>query len=367
MKCADGRAEYGGDVVYSLRMDQKQESIQTSRHGVKRNRKPIRRGLRRPFEWLGIFLGMLVFTNLTHRMLFALCDFLAATMFLFDRRGRALALANLRIVLGSASGAGYAGKVYGAPHVAPPTRREKLILKRSYRNMARTIGHVFWTSRNAMKRASSVAVFSPKCLEVLAEHKPLVTVSAHLGCWEVLSQLVHLQGRRMISVAKDIGTPAMTELLMKSRKSIGQEIVHADGAFRPLYEGLKGGADVGLLVDQVVKPKDGGVWVEFFGRPVPVSVAPAFLAAKTHATIVVAWSRPLKDGTYRCEYINLYPWRKGTDVWGRTQDCIRDLERVIRRHPSCWVLNYRYFRKTPNEAELKQLVERKAKAERITD
>ena len=65
----------------------------------RRNRKPIRRGLRRPFEWLGIFLGMLVLTHLTHRLLFALCDFLGATMFFFDRKGRALALENLRAVL----------------------------------------------------------------------------------------------------------------------------------------------------------------------------------------------------------------------------------------------------------------------------
>ena len=326
-----------------------------------RNRKPIRRGLRRPFEWLGIFLGIAILGNLPHCLLFTLCDFASAVMFFFDRRGRTLALKNLRVVLGTAA-AGQPPYLVGAK-LAPPTRQEKLILKRSYRNMARTIGHVFWTSRRAMKRAASVATFSPRCMEVLAEHKPLVTVSAHMGCWEVLSQLVHLQGRRMISVAKDIGTPAMTELLMKSRRAIGQEIVPADGAFRPLFEGLKEGADVGLLVDQVVKPANGGVWVEFFGQPMPVSVAPAFLAAKTHATIVVAWSRPLKDGTYRCEFINLYPWQKGTDVWRRTQDCIRDLERVIRRHPSCWVLNYRYFRKQPTEAELKQLAERKAKCQ----
>ena len=326
-----------------------------------RNRKPIRRGLRRPFEWLGIFLGIAILGNLPHRLLFALCDFASAVMFFFDRRGRTLALKNLRVVLGTAA-AGQPPYLVG-DKLAPPTQREKLILKRSYRNMARTIGHVFWTSRRAMKRASSIATFSPRCMEVLAEHKPLVTVSAHMGCWEVLSQLVHLQGRRMISVAKNIGTPAMTEMLMKSRRAIGQEIVPADGAFRPLFEGLKEGADVGLLVDQVVKPANGGVWVEFFGRPMPVSVAPAFLAAKTHATIVVAWSRPLKDGTYRCEFINLYPWQKGTDVWRRTQDCIHDLERVIRRHPSCWVLNYRYFRKQPTEAELKQLAERKAKCQ----
>ena len=327
------------------------DSTNPKRKGKRRrNRKPIRRGLRRPFEWLGIFLGMLVLANLSHRLLFALCDFMSAVMFFFDRKGRALALDNLRIILGE--------KRAPAVSAAPPARSENIIIRRSYRNMARTIGHVFWTSRRAMKRAGSVAAFSSRCLRVLAGNKPLVTVSAHLGCWEVLSQLVHLQGRRMISVAKDIGTPAMTELLMKSRKAIGQEIVHANGAFRPLYEGLRDGADVGLLVDQVVKPEDGGVWVEFFGRPVPVSVAPAFLAAKTHAPIVVAWSRPLKDGTYRCEYVNLYPWQKGTDIWRRTQDCICDLERVIRRHPSCWVLNYRYFRKTPNEKEARQLAER---------
>ena len=99
-------------------------------------------------------------------------------------------------------------------------------------------------------------------------------------------------------------------------------------------------------------------------RPAGARFGGAFLAAKTHATIVVAWSRPLKDGSYRCEYVNLYPWQKGTDVWRRTQDCIRDLERVIRRHPSCWVLNYNYFRKKPKESDLRQLAERKAKTER---
>ena len=315
-------------------------------------RKPIKRGLRRPFEWLGIFLGVAILPRLPHSLLFWLCDFMSAIMYRFDRSGRALALANLRLI--STPGA-EPGEDYSKSTVYDPTRREALIIRRSYRNMARTIGHVFWTCRNASKRASSVARLDETCRKILAENKPIVTVSAHLGCWEVLSQLVHLEGHKMMSVAKDIGTPAMTNLLMKSRKSIGQEIVHADGAFRHLMAGLKGGSDVGLLVDQVVKPKEGGTWVRFLGRPVPVSVAPAFLSAKARVPIIVAWSRPLKDGTYRCEFISFYPWEKGTDIWELTQKCMRDLEGVIRRHPSCWVLNYRYFRKTPSPEELAQL------------
>lgn len=314
-------------------------------------KKPIRRGLRRPFEWFGILLGMAVFGVLSHRAMLSLCDFLSAVMFFFDRTGRSVSLFNLRVVTGVYP----PDRGYADGRQAPPTRREKTILRRSYRNMARTIGHLFWTSRDAVRRASSAAVLSPRCRQVLLEHKPLVTVSGHIGCWEVLSQLVHLEGHRMMSVAKDIGTPAMTRLLMRSRKSIGQEIIHADGAFRELMKGIKSGYDLGLLVDQVVKVRDGGVWVKFFGRYVPVSAAPAFFAAKASAPIAVAWSRPLHDGTYRCELLDFHLPAAARDVRGCTQACLSALERIIRRHPSCWVLNYRYFRKHPSEEELAKL------------
>ena len=166
----------------------------------------------------------------------------------------------------------------------------------------------------------------------------------------------------MMSVAKDIGTPAMTRLLMRSRKAIGQEIVHADGAFRALMKGIKDGYDIGLLVDQVVRPKEGGVWVRFFGRPMPVSAAPAFFAAKAKTPVLVAWSRPLKDGTYRCELLDAIDADAARDVWACTQRCLSALERVIRRHPSCWVLNYHYFRKTPKAASLAQLEKREGRS-----
>lgn len=327
--------------------------MKTTRRG-----KRMRRILRRPFEWLGIVLGLLVFTNLPRRALLAACDVAGAVMFAFDRRGRDLALFNLRVIAG----------VYPperdvrTPHETPPTRRETRVLKRSYRNMARTIGHAFWTCRNARARVAAAGEMSAQGKAFLAAHRPAVTVSGHIGCWEILSQLAFLEGHRMMSVAKDIGTPGMTRLLMKARRSIGQEIVHAEGAFRPLMQGIRDGKSLGLLVDQVVKPRDGGVWVRFFGRPVPVSAAPAFFAAKGKAPVAVAWSRPLKDGRFRCEVVATYPPGAARDVWGLTQACLADLERVIRRHPSCWVLNYRYFRKTPTEAEREQLRAREAKA-----
>ena len=304
---------------------------------MRRRQKRFFRALRRPFEWIGIGIGYAVFLFLPRRAMIAVCDFAADVMYFFDRRGRALALSNLRVI--------YGRDVPGAAK----------IVRRSYRSMARTVGHAFWTCRNAKVRAAAAGEMSEVGKAFLAANRPAVTVSAHLGCWEILSQLAFLEGHRMMSVAKDIGTRGMTHLLMKARRSIGQEIVHADGAFRPLMQGLKDGKSLGLLVDQVVKPKSGGIWVRFFGQPVPVSAAPAFFASKGKAPVVIAWSRPLKDGRWRCEIISSYRPEAARDIWGFTQRCIRDLERVIRRHPSCWVLNYRYFRNKPTAEELAQL------------
>lgn len=304
-----------------------------------RHTKNALRILRRPFEWLGIALAFILIVPLPRRAMLLFCDMIMRAMFFFDRRGRKLAARNLRIVLGRAL----------------PAKAERKILLRSYRNMGRSVGYALWSCVFAKTRCRKAGVMGAEGKAFLAEHKPAITVSGHLGCWEILSQLAYLEGHDMMSVAKDIGSSAMTGLLMKARRSIGQEIVPAAGAFRPLMAGLKAGKSLGLLVDQVVKPKDGGIWVRFFGRPVPVSAAPAFFAAKGKAPVVMAWSRPLKDGRWSCDTLATMKPDEARDIWGFTQRTIRILERVIRRHPSCWILNYRYFRKTPTPEELAKL------------
>ena len=305
--------------------------------------KTVKRILRRPFEWFGICLGMAIFSSMPREWMLGVCDFVSAAMYCFDGKGRRRSLANLRVISGKIKSDGIVRPV----ETYDPTKAEEMIIRRSYRNMARTVGHAFWTCRNAVERVRMAGEMSAAGKRFLAGNKPAVTVSGHIGCWEILSQLAFLEGHKMMSVAKDIGTGGMTRLLMKARTSIGQEIVHADGAFRPLMQGLKDGKSLGLLVDQVVDIWNGGVWVKFFGVPIPVSAAPAFFSAKGKAPIVVAWSRPLKDGRYRCEVVSTYSPEEARDIRRMTQCCISDLEGVIRRHPSAWVLNYNFFRNIP--------------------
>ena len=304
-------------------------------------RSKLRNALLVPFEWFGILLGLAVVAPLPHRLMLAVCDLVSAVYWLFDFRGRRIAKKNLSVI-------------FGGRHV----RGESKLTRRAYRNMARTVGHAFWTCLWPRRRVASVGELSPESKEFLAAHRPAITVSAHIGCWEMLSQLAFLEGHAMMSVAKDIGTGGMTGLLMRARKSIGQEIIRADGAFMPLMQGLKDGKSIGLLVDQSVSPRKGGLWIRFFGRPVPVSSAPAFFAAKTKTFVGVAWSRPLKRGRYRCDAIRIYPPEAARDVWGLTQSIAHDIEGVIRRHPSCWALNYDCFSRKPTPAEVEGLEKR---------
>jgi KDO2-lipid IV(A) lauroyltransferase len=303
-----------------------------------REAKRVKRILRRPFEWMGILLALAVIVPLPRKMMLKICDFISFVMYRFDAKGRARVNSNLEIMFPLLS-----------------EKRKTVIAKRSYRNMARTVGHAIWTMCFARRRVAASGEVDAACAKILKSNPSLVTVSGHIGCWEILSQLAFLHGHRMMSVAKNIGTKSMTSLLMKSRRSIGQEIVPAEGAFKPLYSGVRSGKSLGLLVDQVVDTKDGGIYVEFFGRPHAVSSAPAFFSARAKVPIIVAWSRPLKDGRYRCEYLDFITSEETRDIWYGTNRCIKNLERVIRRHPSCWVLNYNCFKSTPSQSELEKL------------
>lgn len=328
---------------------------------MSRKTRKLKNKLLVPFEWIGIGLGLCTIPWLPRKALFSVCDVLSALMYFFDRRGKRRALENLRIVRGCSQ------------HTAEPwafdpdavaydaTASERKIIRRAYRNMARSVGYAFWTIRAARRRCAETGEMDESARAFLKANKPCVTVSGHIGCWEILSQLAFLEGHRMMSVAKDVGTGGMTRLLMRARRSIGQEIVHAEGAFKLLMAGLKDDKSLGLLVDQSVSPKRGGIWIRFFGLPFAASPAPAFFAAKGRVPIIIAWSRPLKSGRYRCEKIDEIPTSEARDIWATTQRCADDLARIIRHHPSCWVMNYNFFSNRPKPEDLATLVVREAK------
>jgi KDO2-lipid IV(A) lauroyltransferase len=286
------------------------------------------RRLRRPFEWLAIWTALAIVPPLTLRGLRRLSTFVADSVYFADRKGKAVARANLRLMFGS--------------RMTP--RRERLLIRRAYRNMAGVLVNVFWVARDTRARILEQVCFAPGLIEAVRGLQPAVAVSAHIGNWEVLTQALVAHGVPVVSVAKEIGTPEMTAKLTELRAAGGQQIVTAEGALRPLMHALKRGISVGLLVDQHTHVWEGGAWVDFFGVPAGISLAPATLARRFKAPIVFGWARPLKDGRYRIEAGEIIPPSPELDDAARCQQLVSAFERVIRRHPSLWCLNYRRWR-----------------------
>ncbi len=286
------------------------------------------RRLRRPFEWLLIWIGLAIIPPLSLKGLQQLSRFIADSTYLFDGFGKAVARANLRLMFGS--------------RMTP--RRERALVRSAYRNMARVLVNVFWMSRDTRARILDQVSFAPGVLESLRASQPSVSVSAHFGNWEILSQACVATGIPVMSVAKTIGSAEMTARLTQLRSTIGQQIVPADGALRHLMHALRRGTTIGLLIDQHTHVWEGGVWVDFFGVPAGLSVAPATLSRRLRVPIIFVWSRPLKDGRYRIEPGEIFPPDPAVDDQARSQQIAHAFERVIRRFPSLWCLNYRRWR-----------------------
>ncbi len=294
-----------------------------------RNRtRALRRTLRRPFEWFGVRLAQAVIPRLPAATVSLLVRAGVALAPLCDRRGQRIARANLRLMFGR--------------RLTPA--RERAIVHRCYHNMIRTVLNLFWLLRDTRARVLSHVEFAPGVLERLRRHQPTVMLGAHLGNWEFIAQASVLSGLPVLCVAKQIGSPAMTALLTNQRMLLGLEVIPVEGAARPLIRALRDGKHVGVLIDQHTSAAEGGVWCDFFGLPVAVSQTPATLARKLGVPVLFVWARPLKGGRTRIEGSDLFLPDPSLPDAARTQQLTHAIERVIRRHPSLWCLNYRRWR-----------------------
>ena len=293
-----------------------------------KRRKLLFRKLRRPLEWFGILTAQAVIPRLSFKAAVGLADFISALTPVFDRRGEKISRANLRLMFGA--------------RMTP--KRERAIVRRSYRLMLRTVLNLFWILRDTRERILAQVEYAPGALERLRNNRPAILVSGHLGNWELVAQGGVANGIPILCVAKQVGSEAMSALLTQQRALIGQEIVPVEGAVRPLLHALKSGKDVGLIIDQHMDPNKGGITCTFFDRTVCVSMAPAMLSRKLGLPILFVWARPIKNARYRIECSDVFPADPTISDPVRTQQLSDAIERVVRRHPSFWSLTYRRWR-----------------------
>jgi len=188
--------------------------------------------------------------------------------------------------------------------------------------------------------------------DVLAEGKGAIFLTGHLGVYEIFGLLLSFRGAELVSVYRPIKNPLIDRLIRRRRTAFRQVVVERQGALPALWRVLRNKGYVGLVVDQHIR-RD-GVWVPFFGRPASTTPAPALLALRTGAPIVVGCARRL-PGLFRFEVVADEPIRarpsrdRERDVLELTARLTRRIEDHIRETPEQWLWMHRRWRPVPPE------------------
>lgn len=295
--------------------------------------KNIRQALEAPM----MRLGLAVLPRLPRRLVLVLARVMGWTGYVCSRRSRRLGLENLDLAFG--------------PTKTPAEKRR--ILRRSLQHFSLVMLDLLWFTRNSAARMQRWFEPSSAMQAVMAERMSRVGVTGHFGNWELMGRYWALTCGGIMSVAMPLKNPAVDVLLQRVRGDTGQQLVARDGALKKLVRHLRGGGIVGLLLDQNTAPDEGGIFVNFFGKPVAVSPAAGLLASLTKSQIVFGYALPRADGTYHGEFpyvlsaAEITAQDRASAAQETTQRITTFYEEAIRAHPDCWLWSYKRWRYIP--------------------
>ncbi len=295
--------------------------------------------IRKYLEVLISRLGMLLIPLLPRPVILFTSKLLGDSAYILPLEIKRIGIANLDIAYGGSK----------------TQKEKKRILRNSFRTFALVILDIFWFTKHPEKRIPKHVRFDPE-LNELFESKPHVCITAHLGNWELLGHAVSMKGYPLHSVAAPLANPALEPIFNRIRIISGQQIIPRQGAIRAMIRILKGSGKIGLLLDQNTKPSEGGIFVDFMGKPAPISESAAALSLRTRADILFGFCIPKSDGSYYVhtarklvvdDYVTM---DRDKAIEACTRNIAHVIEKAIQDYPGSWLWMYKRWKfKAPDD------------------
>ncbi len=273
--------------------------------------------------------------HLTRRSCIHLANGIGQVAFMLDRRGREVAIENVRCALGPA---------------LTDAQREAIVLA-SYRNFARTMVDLFWSP--VVARPENRHWLRTKGWEYLRERldrekRGAVLLSLHFGNWEWGSLAAAADGFPSLAVAENFKNPDLDVIFKRLREVTGQTIIPQEKSMLRMLRGVKRGGTIAFLADLTVAPDQASAVIRTFSLEMCVSVLHGVLALRGNALVVptVCLSQP--DGgvlLQAFEPLDIPPDATPATV---AQLCWNRYEPIIRANPGLWLWPYKHFRYKPH-------------------
>lgn len=193
--------------------------------------------------------------------------------------------------------------------------------------------------------------------DILKRGKGLISVTAHIGNWELLAGSFGMMGYKGGVLARRIYYEPYNQWIVGLRAALKVPTIYRDDASREILKTLMRNEIIGLLPDQDIDSLK-GVFVPFFGRPAYTPVAPARLSMGSGAPIVPNFLIRVPGGKYKVitgTVIDPASYTEARDEAAAkmTQEWMNQFEKVIREYPGQWAWMHPRWKTTPESLKAK--------------
>ena len=193
-----------------------------------------------------------------------------------------------------------------------------------------------------------------------ATGRGVVLAASHTGNWDLAACAIASSSRlappehgmSLMVVTKHLSMGWLDAFWQRTRARYGVELVSARGAFARGRDHVRAGGAVAMMIDQVPARRAHACQVAFLGQTAWVDKAPATLAARTGALLVVPCARRDSYGVQQLGVMDVIePPASATNAWiaDATTRATGALERFVLENPTEWLWMHRRWA-TPKAA-----------------
>jgi KDO2-lipid IV(A) lauroyltransferase len=228
------------------------------------------------------------------------------------------------------------------------------IARAMYRSLGAGLAELLWLAGRPPAAIAPHFTMTPAAEAALARAaargRGVVVATAHTGNWDLTACAAAEwlgDARALTVVTKRLSWRALDRYWQRLRAERGVRLVDAAGAASAVRDALAQGGVVALLVDQAPERRTGVAVLPFLARDAKHDLAPALLAARAKAPIVVLLGRRDERGHHVLEvWDEISPEeQRGKGAALRTTARITAaLERFVRAHPAQWLWLHRRWK-----------------------
>ena len=252
-------------------------------------------------------------------------------IYLFDRRHRTIAYANIRYA--------FANKL--------KFRACAKITRLAYRAFGQNLIEISVIGRiNKQYLEKYIHIENKHNIDAAFKRgKGVIFLAVHEGNWELSNIICANLGFPFTLFVRDQGFARLNELLNSYRLKLGAKIIHKNAGVRQLIEVLKSNQAIGMTVDQGGKH---GEIVKFFGKEASMSVGAVKLALKYDCSIIPVFYTRSSGPHTKVILDQVYTVTRSSSPESDLKDNLQRLmniyENYIRRYPHEYLWTYKIWK-----------------------